>query len=137
MKQDSTSANDEPKLQTAAELKGNVGIFRVIKATQYTMDGLKAAWIYESAFRQLVVVYLVLLGIVIYVDRTPLEKAILCMPLFISLLVELINSAIEATVDRISLDLHPLSKRAKDMGSAAQMVSMMMLAVVWCVILLS
>ena len=126
----------DPATQTAANFKGNVGVFRVIKATQYTVDGLKAAWIYESAFRQLVVLYVILFSVVLYVDRSALEKAVLCMPLFISLAVELINSAIEATVDRISLDLHPLSKRAKDMGSAAQTVIMVMLVVVWALILL-
>ncbi len=120
----------------AASLKGRSGVVRVINATRYSLAGLRAAFLGESAFRQLLLLNALLLPIACLIDVTPSERALLVLVPMLSLIVELLNSAIEATVDRISLSIHPLSKQAKDMGSAAQFVSLLMILVVWLVILI-
>lgn len=92
------------------ELKGKRGLVRLLNATRYSLAGYKAAWQDEEAFRQI---------------------CLLAVPLVFCLLVELLNSAIENVVDRISLEWHPLAKKAKDMGSAAQFTAQLFLAAVW------
>lgn len=100
------------------------------------MAGLRAAIIGEAAFRQLLVLSAVLIPLACLLNVSALERAVLLLVVFVALIVELLNSAIEAVVDRISLELHPLSKQAKDMGSAAQLVSLLMILTVWLVILI-
>lgn len=120
----------------AEDLKGRTGLTRILNATGYSMAGLKAAFTGEAAFRQLVLLNLVLIPIAFWLDVSRVERAVLVAVVFLGLIVEILNSAIEATVDRISLELHPLAKRAKDMGSAAQFLSLSLIALVWAITLL-
>ncbi|VXB72566.1 Diacylglycerol kinase [Pseudomonas sp. 8AS] len=116
--------------------KGQTGLKRILNAAGYSLDGLRAAFTGEAAFRQLVLLNLVLLPLAFWLEVSPVERALMIAVGLLSLIVELFNSAVEAAIDRISLDRHPLSKNAKDMGSAAQFVSLSLIAVVWAVILL-
>lgn len=115
---------------------GKTGLTRIFHTLIYSRDGFRAAVRGEAAFRQLLVLHGVLMVAGLTLELGLAERAVLLAVSFISLLVELLNSAIEAVVDRISLDIHPLSKNAKDMGSAAQSVALLMVAAVWAVILL-
>lgn len=127
----------DPKAgEEALSLKSRGGISRVFKATGYSLAGLRAAILGEAAFRQLLVLSAVLIPLACLLNVSALERAVLLLVVFVALIVELLNSAIEAVVDRISLELHPLSKQAKDMGSAAQLVSLLMILTVWLVILI-
>lgn len=116
--------------------KGQTGLKRVLNAAGYSLDGLTAAFKGEAAFRQLVLLNAVLIPLAFVFDVSRGERALLIAVCLLALIVELLNSAVEAAIDRISLDLHPLSKNAKDMGSAAQLVAMSMIAAVWAVVLL-
>lgn len=122
--------------ETGKYAHGKTGLTRIFHTLIYSRDGFWAAVRGEAAFRQLLVLHCVLMVLGLTLDFGLLERAVLLAVSFISLLVELLNSAIEAGVDRISLDIHPLSKAAKDMGSAAQSVALLMVAAVWAVILL-
>lgn len=124
----------DPK--SARELKGGKGITRIINAAGYSMEGFRAAFRTEPAFRQLVLLNAILIPVALWVDVSPVERAILLLVCLLSLVIELINSSIEHVVDRISLELHPLSKSAKDMGSAAQFMGLVIIAVCWGVILI-
>ena len=117
--------------------KGKSGFKRIFNAFQYSLDGLKSAFIHEAAFRQLIVLNLILVPLSFFLDVSDIERVLMILVCFLSLLVELINSAIEAIVDRISLEYNSLSKRAKDLGSAAQMVSLFMIIIVWVYILIA
>lgn len=117
-------------------LKGQRGLRRILNATGYSFAGLKAAFVGEAAFRQLVMLNLLLIPVACLLDVSRAERALLIAVVLLAPLVELLNSAIEATIDRISLELHPLSKRAKDMGSAAQMLALVLISAVWATILL-
>ncbi|TKF21101.1 diacylglycerol kinase [Vibrio genomosp. F6] len=115
---------------------GKTGIARIYDATGYSMKGLKAAWINEAAFRQ-EVVFCFLLTIATFVFTiTDVERVVLIGSLVLILLAELLNSAIEAVVDRIGSEWHELSGRAKDIGSAAVFVSLVFAALTWAIILL-
>jgi len=116
--------------------KGHSGFKRIVNAAGYSMAGLRAAFTGEAAFRQLVLLNLVLLPVSFLLPVSRVERAVLVLACLLALIVELVNSAIEATVDRISLERHPLSKNAKDMGSAAQFVALTLIALVWGIILL-
>ncbi|GFM52237.1 diacylglycerol kinase [Pseudomonas capsici] len=116
--------------------KGQTGLKRILNAAGYSFDGLSAAFKGEAAFRQLVLLNVVLIPLSFVVNVSRGEQALLIAVCLLALIVELLNSAVEAAIDRISLDLHPLSKNAKDMGSAAQLVALSMIAVVWGLILL-
>ncbi|MWV17195.1 diacylglycerol kinase [Pseudomonas sp. L-22-4S-12] len=116
--------------------KGQTGLKRILNAAGYSLDGLRAAFTGEAAFRQLVLLNVVLVPLAFWLEVSPVERALMIAVGLLSLIVELFNSAVEAAIDRISLDRHPLSKNAKDMGSAAQFVSLSLIAVVWAVILL-
>lgn len=120
----------------ALDLKGRRGLRRILDASGYSLAGLRAAYTGEAAFRQLVWLNLLLLPVACLVDVSRAERALLILVPMLALVVELLNSAIEAVVDRISLSLHPLSKQAKDMGSAAQMVALLMIALTWAIVLL-
>ena len=119
----------------ARSLKGQKGLTRVVRALGYSIAGLIAAFRGEAAFRQLLLLNALLIPVAIALDVSSVERAILVCVLLLALIVELINSAIEATVDRVSLEVHPLSKRAKDMGSAAQLIALITIGAVWCTIL--
>ena len=117
--------------------KGKTGLQRLVNATRYSLEGLAAAVRYEDAFRLELTVFVIAAPIGLWLGRTGLERALLVGCLFLVLIVELLNSAVEAAVDRISIENHRLAKRAKDIGSAAVMLSLVNAAVVWLLILLS
>lgn len=115
---------------------GRTGFNRIVHTVIHSRDGFMATVRGEAAFRQLLLLHGVLMGGTFVLDVSLVERALMLAVSFISLIVELLNSAIEAVVDRISLELHPLSKNAKDMGSTAQATALLMVGVVWAVILL-
>ncbi|MGH8632180.1 MAG: diacylglycerol kinase, partial [Burkholderiales bacterium] len=115
--------------------KGRTGFRRVLNAFFYSIDGLKAAYRHEDAFRQEVLLALILIPGALFVPASGTGKALMIGSVLLVLIVELLNSAVEAAVDRISLDHHRLAKRAKDIGSAAVMLSLLNVAVVWGLIL--
>ena len=115
--------------------KGKTGLRRVWNAFHYSCAGLHAAYRHEDAFRQEVLLALVLIPLAIWLGEGAVERALLIGCVLLVLIVELINSAIEATVDRISLDRHPLAKRAKDIGSAAVMIALLNAVLVWALVL--
>ncbi|MEA2117264.1 diacylglycerol kinase [Halovibrio sp. HP20-50] len=112
------------------------GVKRILRASKNAVSGLKACWINESAFRQEVILCLILYPFVFFVNVTPVEKALLFSSLTLLVIVELINSAIESTIDRIGLEHNELSGRAKDMGAAAVMMTLFMMMGVWLCVLL-
>lgn len=116
--------------------KGQSGVRRIINAAGYSLAGLRAAFVGEAAFRQLLLLNAILIPISFMLEVSRGERALMVAVCLLSLIIELFNSAIEAAIDRISLEHHPLSKNAKDMGSAAQMVGMTAIAAVWSIILL-
>lgn len=117
--------------------KGKTGLRRVWNAFHYSCAGLQAAYRHEDAFRQEALLALLLIPLAIWLGDGAVERALLIGCVLLVLIVELINSAIEATVDRISLDLHPLAKRAKDIGSAAVMIALLNAALVWVLVLVA
>ncbi|SDR96673.1 diacylglycerol kinase [Pseudomonas fuscovaginae UPB0736] len=120
----------------SSPFKGQTGLKRILNASGYSLDGLRAAFTGEAAFRQLVLLNVILVPLAFFLNVSRVERALLIAVCLLALIVELLNSAVEAAIDRISLDRHPLSKNAKDMGSAAQFVALSMIALVWAVILL-
>jgi len=104
--------------------KGKTGLRRLLNATSYTWDGLCAAFKHEDAFRQEVFLALLLIPLALYLGETGIERALMIAAVLGVLMIELLNSALEAAVDRISLEHHLLIKRAKDMGSAAVMIAL-------------
>jgi len=115
--------------------KGRTGIDRIARATGYSLQGLVSAWREESAFRQEVALAAVLLPATYWVATSWVEAVLLAGSVMLVLIVELLNSAIEATVDRVSLDMHPLAKQAKDVGCAAVMLTLFLCSAVWCIAL--
>jgi len=115
--------------------KGKTGIKRLINAIGYSFSGFKAAFHNEDAFRQEVFLTIVLVPLAFYIANNSLEIVLLLFSTLLVPIVELLNSAIEATVDRISLEQHKLAKRAKDIGSAAVFLSLVNLSAVWLVII--
>ncbi len=109
----------------------NTGFRRILRATKFSAQGLAQAWRHEAAFRQELVLVLLLAPVAVWLGQTALERAVLIGCCLIVLIVELINSAIEAAIDRHGSEHHELSGRAKDMGSAAVFVSLVLVAVVW------
>jgi diacylglycerol kinase (ATP) len=116
--------------------KGKTGLARIVRAFFNSLAGLRDAWRHESAFRQEIVLAALLLPVAFVVPVSPLERAMLAATVLLVLVVELLNSSVEAAIDRISLDRHQLSKRAKDLGSAAVLVTLALLAIVWALVLL-
>ena len=115
--------------------KGKRGLARVVNAFFHSLAGLADAWQYESAFRQEILLAVVLVPVACYLSVTPVERALLIGSVLLVLIVELLNTSVEAAIDRISFDHHSLSKRAKDIGSAAVFVALLLLALVWALIL--
>lgn len=116
-------------------LQSMTDVGRVVRAGSYSFSGLRAAVRKEAAFRQEVVLFVVLAPFAIWLGRNGTERSLLLGTLILVLIVELLNSAVEATVDRISKKHHKLSGRAKDMGSAAVYLSLLLVIVVWGLIL--
>ncbi|MDO6618158.1 MULTISPECIES: diacylglycerol kinase [unclassified Shewanella] len=117
--------------------ENNHGLKRVLRATGFSFKGLKSAWVNEAAFRQELILAGILLPVAIMVDVSLIEKLLLIMTLFIVLITELVNSAIEAVVDRISDEIHPLSGQAKDTASAAVFMSLALCGITWACILIN
>lgn len=115
---------------------GKTGIRRVMDATGYSFQGLKAAWLNEAAFRQELLLSAILSISAFFLPVTTLERVLMIGSLFLVLIVELINSSIEAAVDRVGDDWHELSGRAKDIGSAAVFVSLLLALFIWASFLL-
>lgn len=117
--------------------KGKTGITRLVNAFRYSCAGLQAAYRNEDAFRQEVLLAALLLPLAFWLEPGMSGRALMIAAVLLVIIVELLNSAIEATVDRISLDDHNLAKRAKDIGSAAVLLSLVNLVVVWLLVLLN
>lgn len=116
--------------------KGKTGLTRIRNALFYSLDGLKAAYRHEDAFRQEVWLALLLIPLACWLPVGGLARALMVASVLLVLMIELLNSAIEAAIDRIGLESHNLSKRAKDIGSAAVLVALLNVAFVWgCVLL--
>ena len=115
--------------------KGKTGLRRLINAFGYSIAGTFAAFKHEDAFRQEVVLAVVLTPVALYFGETAIHQALMISSLLFIIVVELLNSSIEATVDRISVKHHKLAKRAKDIGSAAVFFSLINAAVIWFLIL--
>lgn len=115
--------------------KSRSGLRRVAGAMRYSLAGLASAWKHEHAFRQELCVIVPAVVVALLLPVTALEKLLLGSTMVLVLVVELLNSAIEAVVDRVSLERHPLSKNAKDFGSAAVMLSVLLALVAWAVVL--
>lgn len=115
--------------------KGKTGFKRLINAFGYSIAGTLAAFKYEDAFRQEVILTAILTPVAIYYGETPIDQALMISSLLLIIIVELLNSSIEATVDRISVKHHKLAKRAKDIGSAAVFFSLINATVIWFLIL--
>jgi len=116
---------------------GKTGIHRIIDAAGYSLNGLNAAFKYEAAFRQELALTLILAPIALWFGNTNIERALLLASLLLILIVELLNTAIETIVDRIGPEHHELSGRAKDVGSAAVLLSLANAVIIWGVIFLA
>lgn len=110
---------------------GNTGITRILRAVRFSAQGIAHAWRHEAAFRQEIVAGVVLTPVAVWLGRDAMEVLMLLMSLVLVLIVELLNSAIEATVDRIGDEHHDLAGRAKDMASAAVGFAMLVVVAVW------
>jgi diacylglycerol kinase (ATP) len=115
--------------------KGKTGLRRLINAFGYSLSGLRAAYRFEDAFRQEILLAAALIPAALLLPVSGIGRALLLSSVFLVLIVELLNSAIEAAVDRISLDNHELAKVAKDIGSAAVMLSLVSMTLVWICVL--
>ncbi|HWW71886.1 MAG TPA: diacylglycerol kinase [Duganella sp.] len=122
-------------MEPVSEFKSKSGLKRIFSAFFYSIDGFKSAWKHEHAFRQELAVFVVGTLIALVLKVSAFEKLVLIAVLVLILIVELINSALEAVVDRISLERHPLSKNAKDFGSAAVLLTCLLAAATWGVVL--
>jgi diacylglycerol kinase (ATP) len=117
-------------------LKGKTGLRRLLNAFSYSMSGLADAFRNEAAFRQELLLAVILIPIALLSGRSGGDKALLIGSVMLVLIVELLNSAVESVTDRVSLEIHPLAKKAKDMGSAAVLLSLLNVAIIWGLILL-
>lgn len=125
-----------PERTAESPFKGKTGLQRLLNACGYSLHGLASAFRHEDAFRQEVFLAAVLIPIALFLDVGGTGKALMIGSVLLVLIVELLNSAIEAAVDRISFDQHRLSKRAKDIGSAAVALSLVNVALVWLLVIL-
>ena len=115
--------------------KGKKGLRRLWNALGYSRDGLAAAWKNEAAFREEILLASIAMPLAIYLGKTGVERALMLGSILLILIVEILNSAIEAVVDKASPELHELAKRAKDMGSAAVLFSLINAAIIWACVL--
>ena len=116
-------------------MKGNTGFKRIVLAAGYSAKGLRAAFVNEAAFRQELLLALVLVPLALWLDVEPTQRLLMIAALVVVLITELMNSAIEAVVDRIGAERHELSGRAKDIGSAAVLLALLLCASIWISIL--
>ena len=125
----------EPAAATSP-FKGRTGLIRIVHAFFNSCAGLADAWRHESAFRQEIVLAAILIPVALVVPASPVERAVLIAAVLLVMIVELLNTGVEVAIDRISFEHHSLSKRAKDIGSAAVFVALVLLAAVWTAILM-
>lgn len=118
----------------ATQLKGKKGLRRLLNATRYSMQGFAAAWRKEAAFREEVLLCAVLVPLALWLPVSAFEKLVLVQATLFVPLVEILNSAVEAAVDRFGPEIHPLSGYAKDLGSAAVFMALFMAALAWIVV---
>jgi len=137
MSSESGPSRADPETADSRVLKGQRGLQRVLNATRYSIDGLRAAWEHEDAFRQEVLLAAVMIPVALLLPVTVIEKILLVGVVVHVLIVELLNTGIEATVDRDSLEINPLGKRAKDIGSAAVMLSLMLAGGTWAAVIVA
>lgn len=128
-----TTESNQPHIESP--FKGKTGLRRLFNAFGYSLDGFKAAYKHEDAFRQEVLLSIILTPLAFYLGNSAIEIALMITSVLLVLIVELLNSAIEAVVDRVSIERHELAKRAKDIGSAAVFIALLIMVVVWCLIL--
>lgn len=119
----------------AMQNKNSVGLRRLVNALGWSMKGLQATFNHEQAFRQEVLLCILLVPLGLWLGDTGVERALLVGPLLIVLIVEMINSAIESVVDRVGTEKHQLSGRAKDQGSAAVLISLILVVMCWVLVL--
>ena len=115
--------------------KGKTGLRRLWNALGYSLAGFRAAYKHEDAFRQELHLTVILIPLALWLPASHIGKALMIGSVLLVIMIELLNSAIEATVDRISLDNHDLAKRAKDIGSAAVLVSLINVVIIWGLVL--
>ncbi|MDR0672309.1 MAG: diacylglycerol kinase [Zoogloeaceae bacterium] len=125
-----------PPPESTAPPKSKPGLARIVNALGYSLRGLAAAFRHEAAFRQELFLMAIALPSGLYLGKNGVERTLLAGSLFLVLIVELLNSAVEAIVDKTSPEFHALAGRAKDMGSAAVMISLILAGVVWGLVLL-
>lgn len=133
-KQNKTNTNNE-RHHIESPFKGKTGLRRLINALGYSLEGFKAAFKHEDAFRQEVFLAFLLIPLGVYLGSNAIEQALMVASVLLVLIVELLNSAIEAAVDHTSTDHHALAKRAKDIGSAAVLLALSIVVIVWGLIL--
>lgn len=134
MKIDPTNSN-QPHIESP--FKGKTGLRRLFNAFGYSLDGFKAAYKHEDAFRQEVLLAAILIPLALYWEQATLNRALMIGSVLLVLIVELLNSAIEAVVDRVSIERHELAKRAKDIGSAAVFIALANVIAIWSLILIN
>lgn len=127
--------NKQTQSHEESPFKGKTGLPRLMNAMGYSFEGFKAAFKHEDAFRQEVFLTVVLIPLALYLEQETLHRVLMIASLFLVLIVELLNSAVEAVVDRVSIERHALAKRAKDIGSAAVFVALANVVVTWGLIL--
>jgi len=125
----------ESKHIAVSPFKGKTGIRRLINACGYSLEGFKAAFKHEDAFRQEVFLAIVLIPLAVYFGKSAIERAMMIASVLLVLIVELLNSAIEAAVDHTSTEHNALAKQAKDIGSTAVFFALIIVSVVWGLVL--
>ena len=131
-----TPDNKNSQQTKESPFKGKTGLVRLMNAFGYSLEGFKAAFKHEDAFRQEVFLAIVLIPLAVYLGKSSIERALMITSILLVLIVELLNSAIEAAVDHTSTEHNALAKRAKDIGSAAVFLALSIVAAVWGLILL-
>ena len=126
----------EKQLESAAGLKGKKGLVRLWNALGYSSEGLAAAWRNEAAFRQELLLAVIAIPLAFYLGKSGIERALMVGSIILILIVEILNSGLEAVVDKASPEKHELAKRAKDMGSAAVLLSLINAAAIWACVFL-
>jgi len=126
----------ESQHSAVSPFKGKTGIRRLINACGYSLEGFKAAFKHEDAFRQEVFLAIVLIPLAVYLGKSAIERAMMIASVLLVLIVELLNSAIEAAVDHTSTEHNTLAKQAKDIGSTAVFFALIIVSVVWGLVLL-
>jgi len=128
--------NNEPAIEESP-FKGQTGLRRIWNAFNYSLSGLHAAYLNEDAFRQESLLAAIMIPVALALPLPGTARALMIGSVLLVLVVELLNSAIEAAIDRISLDRHRLSKRAKDIGSAAVLIALINVLATWSLVLFS